>query len=132
MILNDFGKIVNECWLEIPKHFPNTKLHEHVVMPNHIHGIIEITQKPVGAENFLPLQTKRHEFQKMIPKSIAAIVKGLKIGVTKWFRQNTDIHIVWQRNYHEHVIRDDKSYRFISEYIMTNPEKWQDDRFYAR
>ena len=42
MVLNDNGKIADECWLEIPKHFPDAVLHEHIVMPNHVHGIIEL------------------------------------------------------------------------------------------
>jgi len=42
MILNDVGKIADNCWLEIPIHFPNVVLHEHIVMPNHVHGIIEL------------------------------------------------------------------------------------------
>ena len=107
MILNDAGKIADECWLEIPKHFPNAVLHEYIVMPNHVHGIVElqtnILMRPVGVENFQPLQSlppnhdqqniefKRNEFQKMIPRSIGSIVKGFKIGVTKWFRNNTDL-----------------------------------------
>ena len=51
MILNNVGEIADECWLEISKHFPNAVLHEHVVMPNHVRGIIELG----GAENLLPL-----------------------------------------------------------------------------
>lgn len=54
MILNDAGNIANECWLAIPNHFPNVVLHEFVIMPNHIHGIIELKTKSVGAENFPP------------------------------------------------------------------------------
>jgi putative transposase len=54
MIWNDAGKIANVCWLDIPKHLPNSILFEHILMPNHIHGIIEL--KSVGAENF-PLYT---------------------------------------------------------------------------
>ena len=145
MILNDAGKIANECWLEIPKHFPNAILHEYIVMPNHIHGIIELA----GDENFQP---QRNEFQKMIPRSIGSIVKGYKIGVTKWFRNNVGAENfpagaenfpagaenflplptkkIWQRNYHEHIIRNEKSYQIISEYIINNPAKWKDDKFY--
>jgi len=94
MILNNAGKIAYECWLEIPAHFPNTILHEHVIMPNHIHGIVELTQNIVdaaivGAENFLPL---------------------------------------WQRNYYEHIIRDEQSYQRISSYIINNPKNWKDDK----
>ena len=153
MILNDAGKIADECWLEIPKHFPNAVLHEHIVMPNHVHGIVELIQNDVanvGAENFLPLpqnesppnESPRNEFQKMIPRSIGSIVKGFKIGVTKWFRNNTNnigvenlpLHDkpsqIWQRNYHEHIIRDEQSYQRISEYIINNPKNWKDDKFY--
>jgi REP element-mobilizing transposase RayT len=82
LILNDTGNMANECWLEIPKHFPNTILHEHIIMPNHVHGIIELKQHQP------PLPHQRNEFQKMIPHSIGSIVKGFKIGVTKWFRNN--------------------------------------------
>jgi REP element-mobilizing transposase RayT len=49
MILNDAGKIANQCWLNIPMHFPDVILHEFIIMPDHIHGIIELT---VGAKNF--------------------------------------------------------------------------------
>ena len=155
MILNDAGKIADECWLEIPNHFPNVILHEHIVMPNHVHGIVELkqndvanvrvkifqpippqTELPVGAENFLPLQPPneppRNEFQKMIPRSIGSVVKGFKIGVTKWFRNNTDIEKLWQRNYHEHIIRDEQSYQRISDYIINNPKNWKEDKFYEQ
>ena len=140
MILNDAGKIADDCWLEIPKHFPNAVLHEFIIMPNHVHGIVELTQNNigtvgiVGSENFLALQyqqqtPQRHEFQKMIPRSIASIVKGFKIGVTKWMRSNTNVQAVWQRNYYEHIIRNERAYQLISKYIANNPRKWGEDRF---
>ena len=144
MKLNDAGKIANEYWLEIPKHFPNAVLHEHLVMPNHIHGIIELMENDVtnavtniGAENFLPIQPKQNEFQKMIPRSIGSIVKGFKIGVTKWFREIKAEDFppqrqVWQRNYYEHIIRNEQSYQTISNYIINNPAKWKEDKFYSK
>jgi len=159
MILNDAGKIADECWLEIPKHFPNAVLHKHIVMPNHVHGIIELIQtgsptiesgSSVGVENFQPLQSpnesisyesQKNEFQKIIPRSIGSVVKGFKIGVTKWFRNNTvganNVGVqniehlqIWQRNYYEHIIRDEKSYQRISEYIVNNPADWQNDKLF--
>jgi len=145
LILNDAGNIANECWLEIPKHFPNAILHEHIIMPNHVHGIIELKQYNVdivGAENFLPLPHQCNEFQKMIPHSIGSIVKGFKIEVTKWFRNNMGGIVgvenfqpqqpqsIWQRNYYEHIIRDEKSYQRISDYIIDNPKNWKEDKFY--
>jgi REP element-mobilizing transposase RayT len=140
IILNDGGKFTNECWMEIPKHFPNVVLHEHIVMPNHVHGIVELSDATnVGAENFLPLhgrvqnfEPQQNSFQRMIPRSVGSIVKGFKIGVTKWFHANTDIETLWQRNYHEHIIRNEKSYQTISEYIINNPAKWNDDKFFIQ
>ncbi len=135
MVLNDAGNIADKCWLEIPKHFPNAVLHEYIVMPNHVHGIVELIQTGspngslVGVQNFEPLPT-RNEFRKIIPHSIGSIIRGYKIGVTKWFRNNTDIENVWQRNYYEHIIRDEKSYQRISEYIINNPKNWREDIFF--
>ncbi len=111
MHLNDAGKVAEACWLAIPKHFPNAVLHEYFIMPNHIHGIIELeTNVRAGAENLLPILPKpptpqQNAFQKMIPQSIGSIVKGFKIGVTKWFRAKTDVYEVRHRNYYEHIIR---------------------------
>jgi len=141
MVLNEGGKVAGECWLEIPKHFPNAKLHEYVIMSNHVHGIIEISAKNennnetdnVGAENFQPLSEngdKKNQFQKIIPRSVGSIVRGFKIGVTKWYRQNTDVEDIWQRNYYEHIIRSQDACEKIIAYIIANPTKWPDDKFY--
>ena len=136
MILNDAGKTAGECWLEIPKHFQNAVLHEYIIMPNHIHGIIELIQtvsspnestSPVGVQNFEP---QRNQFQKIIPHSIGSIIRGYKIGVTKWFRHNSDIENVWQRNYYEHIIHDETSHQRIADYIQNNPQSWDNDKFY--
>jgi len=136
MILNDAGKIAGECWLEIPKHFQNAVLHEYIIMPNHIHGIIELIQtvsspnestSPVGVQNFEP---QRNQFQKIIPHSIGSIIRGYKIGVTKWFRHNSDIENVWQRNYYEQIIHDETSHQRIADYIQNNPQSWDNDKFY--
>ena len=86
MILNDAGKIAKKCWLDIPEHYPNTRLHEYVIMPNHVHGIIEIIVS-VGANNYSPLRNGTS-------KTIGAMVRGFKIGVTKWFRKNTNVHMI--------------------------------------
>ncbi len=88
------------AWNEIPKHFLHVKLDEFVVMPNHVHGIIAITDT-VGAKNFSSLHSA--DRFRSPSKTIGSIVRGFKSGVTKWFRQTTDI-VVWQRNYYEHVI----------------------------
>ena len=106
--LNEFGKITQQCWLEIPNHFPNVQLDEFVIMPDHIHGIIVLNNiVGVGVQNIESRQQQQNiesrprqqnAYQHIIPGSIGSIIRGFKIGVTKGFRQNTDIYVVWQRN----------------------------------
>ena len=106
--LNEFGKITQQCWLEIPNHFPNVQLDEFVIMPDHIHGIIVLNNiVGVGVQNIESRQQQQNiesrprqqnAYQHIIPGSIGSIIRGFKIGVTKEFRQNTDIYVVWQRN----------------------------------
>lgn len=136
MILNDAGNIANECWLVIPNHFPNVILHEFIVMPNHIHGIVELKTESVGAENFPPYITNGANDSnganddsplRSPSKTIGSMVRGYKIGVTKWMRQNTDVYDVWQRNYWEHIIRNENEYLRIAEYIINNPQQWDND-----
>lgn len=130
MVLNEYGRIAEKCLLAIPDHYPHAKLHQFVVMPNHIHCIINI-----GANNYSPLPPIPSPPVQPIhgtSKTIGSIVRGFKIGVTKWFRENTDIHTVWQRNYYEHIIRDENSCLKISKYIKTNPMKWQEDKYYEK
>lgn len=134
MILNENGKIADKYWNEIPQHFPNIILHDFIIMPNHIHGIIEITNA-VGAKNFSPNHSSNitSEIENNVPqekpkgtsKTIGSIVRGFKIGVTKHLGFS-----IWQRNYYEHIIRNDKSHSTITDYIQNNPLKWNDDRFF--
>ena len=91
MRLNDDGKAVEACWLAIPTHFPSVHLDAIVVMPNHVHGIVVIADRVVGAKNLSPLHDKTATTCNPIrspSKTIGSIVRGFKIGVTKWFRAN--------------------------------------------
>jgi putative transposase len=126
MRMNDAGRVVEQCWNEIPAHFPHVELDEFVIMPNHVHGILVIAED-VGAKNFSPLPPNE-QTPRGTSKTIGSVIRGFKIGVTKWFRQNTDIHIVWQRNYYEHVIRNEEAVIRIREYIANNPRQWELDR----
>ena len=136
MELNDMGMIAKKCWNEIPSHFPHVRLDEFIVMPNHIHGILIITSvganniSPVGANNCSPHRPQGTS------ETIGSIIRGFKIGVTKWFRRQNRQDIpcseivkdVWQRNYFDHIIRDDESLNRIREYIIQNPMQWEFDR----
>ncbi len=125
MILNNAGRFVNKCWLEIPEHFPHVALDEFIIMPNHIHGIIIINDINVGANNYSPLQINQFRSPS---KTIGSMIRGFKIGVTKWFRKNTNVYNIWQRNYYEHIIRNERKLNKIREYIISNPVKWLLDR----
>ena len=70
----------------------------------------------------------QNKFQHVIPRSISTIVCGFKTGVTKWCRKNTNTKNTWQRNYYEHVIRDEKELNRIRRYIINNPPKWEYDQ----
>jgi putative transposase len=61
-------------------------------------------------------------------KTIGSVIRGFKIGVTQWVRQNTDIYIVWQRNYYDRIIRNERALNAIRQYIIENPRRWQMDR----
>ena len=105
MILNEYGKIAATEWINTESIRDNIRLHEYIIMPNHIHGIIEIVRRTddcKGESQFAP--------------TAPTIIKSLK-------------YKIWQRNYYEHIIRDEKSYQRISEYIITNPQKWDIDKF---
>ena len=131
MVLNDAGRAVEHTWLAIPQHFPQVELDAFVVMPNHLHGIVVISGSPVGAKDFSPLHRINHPPFRPVgtpAKSIGSIVRGFKIGVTKWFRERGDTRVVWQRNYYEHVIRGEESMSRIREYIQNNPARWEFDR----
>lgn len=120
MILSEIGNIVAKYLEEIPNHFENVFVDEYVVMPNHIHIIISI----VGIQNFEPLQNK---YQKIIPKSIGSIVRSYKASVTKWCKENDYKKFKWQRNYFEHIIRNEEDHFRIREYIQNNPLQWELD-----
>jgi putative transposase len=241
--LTPAGRIARECWLSIPLHFPHVSLDAFVVMPNHVHAILHITDgrtvhdtetgggdavsdagvmrgggqvgggyvirdgdvvrdgdvirdgdvvrdgdvirdgdvvrggdvvrdgdvdvvrggdATVGAKNFSPLPvapapptapardaatsitsprtppptTTAAPRIRIVPASpafrspsrtVGSVVRGFKIGVTKWMRAHTDVHTVWQRNYYENIVRDEAALRRIRIYIRNNPARWVAD-----
>jgi len=95
-------------------------------MPNHVHGIVVI-DKPVETQNFASLPSPN----KFGPQSqnLASIMRGYKIGVTKYAREH-EIAFQWQPRYHDHVIRNAIEYERITHYILTNPVKWHQDSLF--
>lgn len=127
MELNEAGREACNCWLAIPDHYPFIRIHEFIIMPDHIHGILEILDRSeVGANDHSPRQNRYKSEFKSPSKTIGSVIRGYKIGVTKWMRQHTDIHKVWQRNYYEHIIRNSQAFDRIATYIQDNPKNWRE------
>lgn len=133
MILNDAGKMIQTEWINLKTRFPNIELHEFVVMPDHFHGILEIvdgapnvgaTTPNVGATTPNVEATTRGAptlgDMMMAFKSITTVeyIKGVKNLGWKSFEKR-----LWQRNYYEHIIRDESAYFSISKYIINNPSR---------
>jgi REP element-mobilizing transposase RayT len=120
MRLSKYGKIVKVVWHELPSHYQHVCLDEFVIMPNHIHGII-ILQDAVG-EGLKPSPTIRRH-------ALTEIIRGLKTFSARDINssRNTPKKHVWQRSYHEHVIRSETDLQSIREYIANNPLQWDID-----
>lgn len=145
MQLSEIGMITETCWMEIPEHFPFVELGEYIIMPNHVHGIIIIDKKDDGrnkkgfkygvdSQNLASLRSgKQKPLNKFGPqsKNLPSIIRGFKIGVTKNARK-IQPDFKWQPKYHDHIIRDRKSFYRISEYIRNNPDKWAEDKYHVQ
>ena len=132
MLLSDAGKVVSECWNDLPNHYQHIELGEFIVMPNHVHGIVVITGSAEGLTSkkpqagFKPAPTARH--------SLSEVIRGFKTFSGRRINRltNSTGQPVWQRNFYEHVIRDETSLHTIREYIVNNPAKWSEDRYNPR
>jgi putative transposase len=136
MILSEIGKKTREFWENIPAHFKNCELDYYVVMPNHIHGIIIINDcrgvQSAWRRDGLNTPTKDNYFSKISPTkgNLGIIVRTFKGAVKKWCNENGYKHFKWQKNYYEHIIRNEKDLFHIRSYIELNPLKWELDEYY--
>jgi putative transposase len=137
--LNETGRLVESVWLKTATARPEIELDAYVVMPNHFHAIFFIHESPgvAGAthrvaptKNRSAVVGKPHRAAGPRSRSLGAVMAQFKSLVTKRLNatgQNTDSG-VWQRNYYEHVIRDEDSLHRIRQYIATNAQRWDLDR----
>ena len=128
MKLNERGSIVEVTWKEIPKHFTNTILDDFIVMPNHIHGILLIKETPDCRGTACRAPTVEG-FGKPVRGSLPTIIRSFKSASTHRINKldkRKGISI-WQRNYYEHIIRNEDSMNRIRRYIQENPIKWPID-----
>ena len=124
MILNEYGEIVKECWLETPEHFSKIKIEEFVIMPNHFHGIIVIDDF-VGNRHACSLRNVNVNRQH---QKLPVIIGSFKSAVTKLIHRKYDTSFQWQKSYYDHIIRNESSSNKIREYIVKNPLNWDTDK----
>lgn len=131
MVLNEYGKIVKEYWLDLPNHYTNCELDEFLVMPNHVHCVIVI--RNVGAIFKSPQIMNKHNKTGEI--NFAPTKKPTLSQIIKWFKSASTIKIrkhhrlfQWQRSFYDHIIRNEYELNIIRLYIKINPSKWHEDR----
>lgn len=126
--LSSLGLAARKCWLEIPEHFPFVELDAFCIMPNHIHGIIVISDRnSVETQDFASLREPGNKFGPQ-SRNLPSVVRGFKIGVTKYARTN-DIPMEWQPRYHDRIIRDEQELFAVRTYIHNNPLEWALDEY---
>lgn len=120
MELSPIGKIIDESWLMLNNRWDRVTIDDHyVVMPNHLHGIVIISDEG---------QSK--------PPRLGDIIGTFKYFVKKGMRlngfPNSKEKPLWQRSYYDHIIRDEVDLQRIREYIVNNPKQWEDDHYYKK
>lgn len=145
--LNPAGEMVQKWWLKLSEKFPEIKLDEYIIMPNHIHGIIQIN---VGA---IPCNRPIHDQVIQGENMVSPLQKypipneynGLGQYISWFKRMTTNEYIrrinsnefppfeksLWQRNYYEHIIRNNISLNQIRDYIIHNPKNWKTDELFG-
>jgi putative transposase len=127
MILSEIGLIAENYWREIPEHFPYTVLDEFIIMPDHIHGIIEITESIVETLHCNVSTEPTNTMSKISPKpeSLPTIIRSYKSICTKTInKKQNDNNFQWQSRYYDRVIRDPDELGRVREYIINNPINW--------
>ncbi len=135
--LNCLGKVARDQWVRLCDRFPKTDFSIFVIMPNHLHGIVMISSDNMdGADDLsmssrVPQPLPSNAKSRIVAGSLGAIVRAYKAAVT-WRLHAAGLirHTpVWMRNYYEHIIRGEKELQTISDYIETNPIRWDKDQY---
>ena len=152
MVLNDAGIMIDKWYNELENKFHDIKCHEMVIMPNHIHFIVENIGLTVGANlrvrptnNIRPNENIRPNQNESGNLSAGEHIGSPLRGIIQWFKTMTTNEYIrgvkqlgwdafdgklWQRNYYEHIIRNEISYLRIVEYINNNPANWKEDKMF--
>lgn len=130
MVLSEAGRIAENCWREIPVHFPKATLDEFVIMPNHMHGIVWLEGRDASTPSSTP---HRPQFGKPIAGALGTVVGAYKAAVTREMnrrglefqaRPAAGASAIWHRNYWDVIVRDEKALAGIRKYIRFNPQNY--------
>ena len=135
--LNEYGQIAHEEWLASEQIRQEIEMDVFVIMPNHLHGIVwirDMDDEPEGGMPCVGAHEKAHGRAPLRrpPRSLGSFIAGYKSAVTARINRMRGIPgtPVWQRNYWEHIIRDDVSLNEIRAYIQDNPARWAEDQLH--
>lgn len=116
IFLNEIGEIAKARWDWLENQYSYIKLHKFIVMPNHIHCIVEIDRDLITGK-YLKI------------KSLSSIVGAYKMTTSKLIHLHGLLDFAWHRSFHDHIIRSTKSYNNIFSYIKANPKRWDNDKY---
>ncbi|RXR21634.1 transposase [Flavobacterium stagni] len=117
MNLNSYGIIVQKQIEWLSQQYSYIDLHNYVIMPNHIHMLLEIDSNRIANKE-------------VKIKSLSSLIGAFKTTSSKLIHESGYLGFSWQRSFHDHIIRNEKAYRNISRYIDLNPQKWYQDTFF--
>jgi REP element-mobilizing transposase RayT len=118
VVLNEIGRLVHDCWQEVPVHFPNVSPDRFVVMPNHLHAVVALHDRVCDG---------REAFGRPVRGSVSTIVRSFKAASTLRARWLSAEHVVlWQRSFHDRRLRDRQALDAAHRYIDANPARWSD------
>ena len=129
MHLSAAGEIAAQCWVAIPAHFAGVELDEFVIMPDHVHGMIVLTNMVVETLHATSLHatSPQKTMADISPKpgALGVVVRSYKSAVSRLVRR-AGVEFAWQERYWDHIVRDDSEFGRIQIYIINNPVKWED------
>lgn len=139
MELSKMGLITRQCIIDIPKHFKNVLIDEYMIMPNHVHLLLELTKSNVNSVEThhgasLQIRYQSYHFHRLAIKSnqtIPKIINQFKSAVTHQINHKT-VFFAWQPRYHDIIIKNEKQYFTIKNYIKNNVINWEKDKFFNR
>lgn len=135
IVLNEYGEIAQKQWLCLAENYPYVILHAFIIMPNHIHGIIEINSTRISNSTI-----KIKSLSELIGAYKMTVSKQIHLLETRCRDRSRPVPALdrsrpvptlfaWQRSFYEHIIRNEKEFKRISDYIVANPSNWQKDKF---